>query len=625
MLQLADEVLRQWAGGAAAFGFGLLLTPLVIRFAHRKNWLAHPKTDRWHNRPTALMGGISIYLAASLAIVLFASDAFPWQIWLGATVMFLTGLVDDLKNIKPAAKLVPQVIATGLLLYSGYVLGPEWAPWLSIPLTFLWVIGITNAINLLDNMDGLAAGIAAIAALVLAVCSIMAGSLETAVVAVSVAGSAAGFLFFNFNPARIFMGDCGSLFLGYTVAALALAIQSQPDSSGTFAVYVVPAAVLAVPIFDTTLVTILRTLSGRSVAQGGRDHSSHRLVLLGLSERQAVVTLYTISALFGALALTAYLTEITFLLALAAMMGVGLAVFGVHLGRAQVYSAKVQVQPLPEGAMQRAVLILQALFGGRQWKHVGAFLADLLLVISAFVLAHHLRFEEGLSAIHEEQLMYALPILAAVKLAVFYWGGLYGSIWRYAGTPEIVRIGWVTILASVLSYLALGVLQGFTPLSEGVALIDWMITAISIAGVRLGFRGLRQYISSKREKGRRILLYGAGDAGVVSLREIRQNPHFGLIPVAFLDDDVTKHGLRVQGLPVVGGFADMERICKQYSIEEVLITALSMAPKDRLCICAECNRISVSCRSFYIAFSPVEEITGSSDGANVEVGRVSNL
>lgn len=614
----------QWLSGPAAFLSTLLLTPLIIRLAHRMGWLAYPKADRWHDRPTALMGGIAIYLAVSLAILLFTSEGIPWPIWAGASVMFAAGLVDDLKNVKPFAKLIPQVAATGMLMYGGYVFGPEWSLWISIPVTFLWVIGITNAINLLDNMDGLAAGISGIAAFVLAIYAMLTGSIGTAVVAVAVAGGAAGFLVFNFKPARIFMGDCGSLFLGFSVASLAVAIQSQPEGAGGFAVYLVSAAVLAVPIFDTTLVIILRTLSGRSVAQGGRDHSSHRLVFLGLSERQAVLTLYAISALFGSLALLFQVAAVTLFFAVLAMMGVALVVFGVHLSEAQVYGGSTQTL-LPISGLQKLFLVLHAFFGVNNWKHIGAIFADLLLIISAFILAHHLRFEGGISPAHEEHLMLALPVIAAVKMVVFYWGGLYRAIWRHAGMPEVIRIGAASVVASSLSFVALGLLMGFESLSRGVALIDWMIVTISVTGVRLGFRGLRHYISSKPVSGRRVLLYGAGDAGLLALREIRQNPHLDLIPVVFADDDPSKRGLRVQGFRVAGGLDDLEQLCRSYAVEEVLITAFCMNDERRFRICMECDRIGVDCRSFHIAFVPVEVAVTSSDGASVEVAGIPGL
>ena len=585
--------------GLFAFLSTLVFTPLVMRLAHRMDWLAHPKADRWHARPTALMGGIAIYAAALLAAMVFARGTVPWPIWAGATVMFVTGLLDDLKNIRPAAKIVAQVIATGLLLYAGYSFGHGWPLWVSFPLTFFWIIGITNAINLLDNMDGLATGIAAITAAVLAAFAAFMGEGATVGVAITVAGAAAGFLVFNFNPARIFMGDSGSLFLGYMLAALAVVIQAETASS-SFSVYFVSAAVLAVPIFDTTLVTVMRTLSGRSVSQGGRDHSSHRLVFLGLSERQAVLTLYGISLGFGVLGLVFLVAEVKLFYALLILMGVALAVFGIHLSGADVYAESHDSDA--EADVPKLFALLHAFFGGRSWKSIAAVFADLLLIVAAFILAHYLRYEQGIPPRAETFLTMALPIVVAVKILVFYGIGLYRSIWRHAGTPELVRIAMATTVAALLSFAVLSVLHGYSNMPRAIFFIDWMITTLAVTGVRFGFRGLRQYIASKRKRGRRVLLYGAGDAGLLSLRELRQNPELDLTPVGFIDDDVLKRGLSAQGLTVLGSFKDLQRVCEEHHIEEVLITASRMTDARKTAICAECGRLGVRCRLFHVAF-----------------------
>ena len=607
MLFHLDSAWLNGISGLFAFLSMLAFTPLVMRLARRMDWVAHPKADRWHARPTALMGGIAIYAAAILAAIVFTGNTLPWPIWAGATVMFVTGLLDDLKNIRPAAKIVAQVIATGLLLYAGYSFGQGWPFWVSFPLTFFWIIGITNAINLLDNMDGLAAGVAAITAAVLAAFAAFMGEGATVGVAITVAGAAAGFLVFNFNPARIFMGDSGSLFLGYALAALAVVIQAETPSAG-FSVYFVSAAVLAVPIFDTTLVTVMRTLSGRSVSQGGRDHSSHRLVFLGLSERQAVLTLYGISLGFGVLALVFLVAEVRLFYALLILMGVALAVFGIHLGDADVYDEGREAGAPAD--VPRLFALLHAFFGGRSWKSIAAIFADLLLIVAAFILAHYLRYEQGIPPHAEMFLTTALPIVVAVKILVFYGMGLYRSIWRHAGTPELVRIAMATTAAALLAFTVLSALWGYSTIPRAIFFIDWMITTLAVTGVRFGFRGLRQYIASKRKRGRRVLLYGAGDAGLLSLRELRQNPELDLTPVGFIDDDVLKRGLTAQGLTVLGGFRDLQRVCKDYRIEEVLITVSRMTDARKAAICAECGRLGVRCRLFQVAFhAPSRPVT----------------
>ncbi|MGH7341508.1 MAG: glycosyltransferase family 4 protein, partial [Candidatus Rokuibacteriota bacterium] len=283
-----------WVAGPAALLIVALLTPVVIRVSRRLGWVAQPTDERWHRRPTALMGGVAIFVGLLGATALFAPDAALWPVWAGCGLMFATGLVDDRRGVRPAAKLVLQIVGAVLFLAATDILGSGW-PWFFVPFAVLWVVGITNAVNLLDNMDGLAAGVVGIAASFLAAFSALEGYDPGVVGALSLAGAAFGFLLFNFQPARIFMGDCGSLPLGYGVATLAILVNARTTGLGDFSVYVVSAMVLAVPIFDTTLVTFVRAAAGRSLARGGRDHSSHRLVLLGLSERQATLTLYGIS------------------------------------------------------------------------------------------------------------------------------------------------------------------------------------------------------------------------------------------------------------------------------------------------------------------------------------------
>ena len=602
-----DPVQMALVSGGVSFLAALIFTPLVIRGAHRMNWVARPKEDRWHEQPTALMGGIAIFAASTLGVLLFFRQPLLLPVWGGAAIMFFTGLVDDLKGLKPAAKLLAQVVATTLLLYAGYAFGKGGPFWLSIPLTFLWVIGITNAVNLLDNMDGLAVGTAAIATGVLAVFSIVTGNIVGVEAMLAVAGAAVGFLIFNFKPARIFMGDSGSLFLGYAIAAFALIIQAQVSGRQGLAIYLVSAAVLAVPIFDTTLVTIVRTLSGRAVSQGGRDHSSHRLVFLGLSERRAVVMLYGISLVFGGLALLFHFAEVKLFYALGTFFLVGLGVFGLHLGSVDVYDddgegrgVSLVERTLPE----EAAAVMRA-FMGRNWKSILCVVADLLLVAAAFVLAHYLRFERGLSVEREAALMDMLPGVVGIKLLTLYGAGLHRGMWRHAGTPELVKVVKASTLSSVLAYAVFVVPYGAGFLSEAVFFIDWMIVTLSVAGIRFGFRGIRQYFSTKRDHGRRVLLYGAGDAGLIMLRELRRNKGYGMTPVGFIDDDPRKEGLTAQGVSVLGTFHDLEDICKLHQVDEVLITSRQISEARKMEILEACEHVPVKCRTSDFSIRPV--------------------
>lgn len=590
-----------WVASAVAFIGSLLLMPLVIRLAHRQGWVAQPKADRWHERPTALMGGIGIFFAATLAFVFVSGSINVLPVWLGAAIMFATGFVDDLKNIKPASKLISQIIATGLLLIGGFAFGPQFPVWFSVPLTFFWVVGITNALNLLDNMDGLAAGIAAIASIFLAWISWVAGNPVATATALAVAGSAAGFLFYNFKPAKIFMGDSGSLFLGYMIASLSIMIQRDIPASQGFAVYLVSAAVLAVPIFDTTLVTMMRPAAGRSVSQGGRDHTSHRLVFLGLSERRAVVFLYGISIVSGIVGLVFYISDIHLFYSLLIFMVVALVSLGVFLADANVYDDAPRQDVKESRVLSRGMeLINQTL--GTGWKAIFAVFADLALVVAAYILAFFLRFEQGMSPDHEMFISRALPILIAVKLPMFYLAGLYRSVWRYAGAPELVRIVCATVFATLAAFIVLGLTFGFSRISLGVTVIDWMIVTISVAGLRFGFRALPQFMMAQRNTGRRVLLYGAGSAGMLALMEIRNNQGLGLNAVGFVDDNVVKVGRIFQGLPVLSTGIDLEKTCEHAGIDEVIIATFHMSEDRVEEVYARCKGMGIRCRSLNVSF-----------------------
>jgi len=579
------------------------LTPLVIRAARRFEWVDRPSEDRWHEQPTALMGGIALFGGLSAGLLWGTLGGTALWFWGGAALLFAMGLVDDHWHVPPAGKLAVQVAAASLLLYSGYTFGPGWPAWMSTPLTILWVVGMTNSVNFLDNMDGLAAGISGIAALVLAALAVGAGA-ETAVgVAAAVAGAAFGFLVFNAKPARIFMGDCGSLVLGFLLAGLGLAVQADMPVGDTVATALVPLAVLAVPLLDTTLVTVMRRVAGRSVAQGGSDHTSHRLVSLGLSERHAVWMLYGLSLLTGGGALLVLFADPVLFYAVAGLGGVGLGVLGVHLARARIYDG--EAEGLPRTALvRRPFRALHRLVGAR-WKAVAGVLGDTMIVGAAFVVAHYLRYGMGLPGSVKDQVLEVLPLVIAAKVVVFYAGGLYRGIWRHAGTPELVRTGTTTLAASAVVGALIGALYGPAVVGGAVLVIDWMVTTGGVAGARFGFRGLRQYFLSRRSGTRRVLIYGAGDTGLLALRTLRHDPNVSAEPVGFVDDDPLVQGQTVQGLRVLGARADLTRLGRTHDIDELLIATDAPVPSRRRVLHDACRKADIDCRVFSVSYERV--------------------
>ncbi|MEF8817608.1 MAG: hypothetical protein V5A58_12525 [Salinibacter sp.] len=602
-----------------------LCTPLVIRAARRFGWVDRPSDDRWHERPTALMGGIALFGGISAGLLWSAPGAAVLPFWGGAALLFAMGLVDDTYPVPPAGKLTVQVAAAGLLLYGGYAFGPAWPVWVSTPLTLLWVVGMTNSVNFLDNMDGLAAGIAGIAAAVLGALAVGAGALTAGVLAAAVAGAAFGFLGFNAKPARIFMGDCGSLALGFLLAGLGLAVQAEMPVGDPVAVALVPLAVLAVPILDTTLVTVMRRAAGRSVAQGGSDHTSHRLVFLGLSERRAVWMLYGLSLLSGAGALLVLVADPALFYAVVGLGGVGLGVLGVQLARARVYDDEAPA--LPRTALARRPFRALHRLAGPHWKAVVGVLGDALIVGAAFVGAHVLRHGGHLPGGVEGFVLEALPLVLAAKAIVFYAGGLYRGLWRHAGTPELLRTITTTLAASVLVAALLMGLYGAAAVPAAALVIDWMITTGGVAGARFGFRGLRQYFVSRRSGARRVLIYGADDTGLLALRTLRHDPERPAEPVGFVDDDPLTEGQTVQGLRVLGTRADLLRLCRVHDVDELLIATDAHVPERRRVLAETCREAGVDCRAFavsYASVSPGADTPPASAETPVPVGESAN-
>jgi UDP-GlcNAc:undecaprenyl-phosphate GlcNAc-1-phosphate transferase len=271
-----------------------------------------PAQSRWRVAPTPLVGGIAIYVGLScglwLAVALGPLEANRQLvgIFVGASLLFAAGLADDLHSMPPVVKLAAQLAGAGIVLATGTNVQIVHNPWLAIPIGLFWLVAMTNAFNLLDNMDGLAGSLAVISAGFFASSAAIQGDSRLVLVtSLALALAVTGFLPFNLRPGRgalTWMGDSGSQLIGFTLAALGLA-SSYTVASSTVATLVLPVLVLAVPILDTTLVTIVRLLDGRPVSQGGSDHSSHRLVSLGVSETGAVVLLASVSAALGATSL----------------------------------------------------------------------------------------------------------------------------------------------------------------------------------------------------------------------------------------------------------------------------------------------------------------------------------
>lgn len=291
--------------GLGAMAIALAVTPAARWVALRIGMVDHPAPRKLHARPVPLLGGLALYLAVLLALVILEDRYNLHQlagVLLGATAISFLGIWDDRWGLRPLIKLAGQGVIAGAVMATGVTIGLFPWPALNALITLLWLVGITNAFNLIDNMDGLSGGIGAVGAAFFLLLAALNGQYLVGALAAAVLGACLGFLRYNFNPASIFMGDTGSLFLGFLMAVLGIKLRFPNNVA--FVTWMVPVLVLGVPIFDTVLVVFSRLRRGLNpLTTPGKDHLSHRLVRAGLTHREAVLTLYLVQVALGVLAM----------------------------------------------------------------------------------------------------------------------------------------------------------------------------------------------------------------------------------------------------------------------------------------------------------------------------------
>jgi UDP-GlcNAc:undecaprenyl-phosphate/decaprenyl-phosphate GlcNAc-1-phosphate transferase len=557
--------------------------------------VAAPRQDRWHTRATPLLGGVGIFAGFLAAIgAALASGATPANKELlgivgGCAVLFVAGLADDIRSLGPLVKLGAQVLAACCVLAGGLSLQMIGNDVLADLVAVLWLVGMTNAFNLLDNMDGLAVTLAGIAAAFFAVDALTVHPNHTALVlALALVVACLAFLPFNLRPrgnAAVFMGDSGSQVLGFTLAALGLA-SSWKVAGTTVATLVLPILVLAVPILDTTLVTIVRMLDGRPVYRGGRDHTSHRLVYHGLSEKHAVVLLAIISAALGTTSLAydvlgdARITLIGVLLTFALLVQFGSLLSDVDRGP--------DLAPVVERSWLRTFVANP--------RRLIESLVDFALISASFLAAYYIRLKSSGTPYDRHIFLISLPVVLFARYATFIPFGLYRGVWRYAGARDAASVIGAVVTSEVVAFAFLAATQVWGGFPRSIFVIDAVICTVLIGASRFWERGAARALSVVvgRRTRHRTLIVGAGRAGRSLLRELRETP--GEHVVGFVDDDARLRGRRLQGVPVLGGAHELERVLSSTDPETVLVT-IPDAPRERLDLVVEgCARAQVPCR-----------------------------
>ncbi len=545
------------------------------------------------------MGGVGFAIAAlattAAAVMLtgtFADRAFEVAVPASAAAMFVLGMLDDRLQLSPLAKLVSSLIVGALTVFVITGSLGRSLPWPVTLLAVVWFGGVVHALNLLDNMDGLAGGIALAATAFLAWLFARALGPFVVLFLVAVVGSLAGFLYWNWKPARLFMGDSGSLFLGGTLAAGSLAAMAAPGNDFYHSAALV-LLVLAIPLFDTGFVLVLRRLAGRKATRGGTDHVSHRLVSVGFSERATVGILYLLALSGGMIAVTIGREGLQPMLPVAVLFAVALVLMGVYLARVSAYDAE------DFGALKRssfAPFLRDLTF---RW-HAGQVLLDLVLIAACYYAAFRIRFEGEAFSTFSSYLAASLPIILGCKLTALYLSGLYYRSWETFSLVDLFSVVRGVFGGSILSVLAVAYVYRFEGFSRAVFLIDAMLLLAAVSATRASFRLLGDAANVRRRHATRVAVYGAGAGGHLLVREMRANRAWNLQPVAFLDDDPLKRNRLILGVPVRGNASDLERLLRSHRLDEVIISTRSVDEALEARIRSVCEGAGVQVRRLWL-------------------------
>jgi UDP-GlcNAc:undecaprenyl-phosphate GlcNAc-1-phosphate transferase len=548
---------------------------VVRRTAIRLGAVVPLSDDRWHRHPTPTFGGVAVLLGVAAAMT------FQLQAWRADPVvtsaviavglaLFAVGWYDDVRPFSALAKIVSTVAAAAFfafvlaLVVPAFQVGPISV--IAGLVAILWFAGLDNAINLLDNMDGLAAGVSAIAAAGLAITfyDALGPALVTALA--GLAGGLCGFLFWNRQPARLFMGNCGSLAIGGFLAACSTLAVAR---LGTLEAATAALLIMIAPIFDTSFVMLLRRLAGRSTTRGNIDHTSHRLVSAGCSERGAVGILWALAAAGAA---GGYLLHTGGLgtWPVGAVVSLGAVMLGLYLARVPAYSGE------DFSALQQAPFAPLLSDLAMRW-HAGQVLLDLILITVCYYTAYYLRFPGNELDMFLWSYRTSLPLMLGCKIAALYSSGLYSRSWSTFGFHDFWPVVRGVGIGSALAVLLITGMYKNTPqmqiFSLGVWFFDAVLLACALIATRMSFRILRRVTDYSGTRKSRVVIYGAGNRGQLLAREMLANPSWERNPVGFLDDDASKHGQRLVGVPVRGSVDQLADLLRTHSVEEVLLSS----------------------------------------------------
>jgi UDP-GlcNAc:undecaprenyl-phosphate/decaprenyl-phosphate GlcNAc-1-phosphate transferase len=382
------------------------------------------------------------------------------------------------------------------------------------------------------------------------------------------------------------MGDAGSLFVGFMLACLTALEKPSAAHSERFgqllAMVSIPVLILFIPILDTGFVSLMRKLFQRPISQGGKDHSSHRMVAIGFSERKSVLVLYGFSVVSGLIALGLNRLRVGTALVVMILYLLGVLFFWIYLGRVKVYPESVPPQ-VPAGGKG----LFPLLAGMTQRRKLLEVVLDLVLITLAYYISYLLRFE-GDPAGNFDFFLKSLPIVIACQILCFHLFGVYRGVWVATGVRDLIVYIKAITLATVLVILLLLFVYRFVSFSRAVFVIYWGLMLIMTSLSRLSFRLLDEGVRRTNQQGRPALIYGAGIGGQMLIKEIETDRESGLKLVGFVDDNPQMHRRKLKGYPILGGQADLKWIIPKYGIQEIIVSFRERGAEKKAEVSATC-------------------------------------
>jgi UDP-GlcNAc:undecaprenyl-phosphate GlcNAc-1-phosphate transferase len=555
--------------GIESFAIAFLLTGAVLRYSLRRRLLDMPNERSSHEVPRPRLGGVAITAAflVSLATMTIAGLRPLPGAWSGAGVLAAAllvaavGLIDDLRGLDARLKLLAQIAGSAIVIASGVVMNDLRLPLvgtlplgpLAVPVTIVWITGIINFYNFIDGIDGLAAGVGMIAAAFLVALAHLAGDPTPAVVYAALAGALFGFLRWNFPPAKIFMGDCGSTFVGFTFAVMAIAGAKGGAAGGAAgAAAGVPAVatllLLGGVLGDAALTLLRRMIRREGIFSAHRTHYYQRLTSLGLSHKQVTLLEYLVAALLGVSAVLLISGEMLFVAAFA-VIWVGFFLWAIR-----------RIRTMERGDA-----------GGGGTRALAVAAGDLVFIAASYVLSYYVRLNFAFPRAETHAMIASLPIILVIRTAVFQYYGLYRAVWRYTTFDDVIRTVKAVAVGSAVAVVLFTFLFRFEAFPRSVFIIDLFVLTFFMAGSRIVTRWFHELPAHEEAAGIRIAIGGTGHTGEAILHHVRRTK--GLRAVGWLDDRDGMRGRIIHGLPVLGTIDDAEELAARREIDEIAAPA----------------------------------------------------